>query len=240
MPNNIRNITLRKHSPRRKSFNLFKKVIELRKKEYSYTEIKKETGLAKSTIQNWLTYTGLTLTKRHLEIQKKKKLEKHSVATEAAKRTRLRQKELAIHQAVMIHKNDFNDPFFNYGLALFESEGHKSTDCRLSNSDYRLILAFIKFIEKYFHLDRNINMTFDLYIHETRRTDMRKIKSFWIKKLRIPTDSIRIYWKRNRVTRRKKNNDYVGQIMMRVCGEKILGSKLLALSDIILSKYQRI
>ena len=77
-------------SVRRKSAEIFKKVIELRKREYSYTEIKKETGVAKSTINNWLTLAGLTLTKEHLNIQAKKRVENHVVATEASKRTRAR------------------------------------------------------------------------------------------------------------------------------------------------------
>lgn len=114
----------------------------------------------------------------------------------------------------------------------------KSTDCKISNSDYRLILTFVNFIEKYFYLDRS-TMVFELYVHKTRKNDLNRIVNFWSKKIQIPTELIKIYWKRNKVVGRRANQDYVGQILVRVRGEKILGSKLLALSAIILSKYQR-
>ena len=138
------------------------------------------------------------------------------------------------------HKKFFGEPLFNYGLALFEAEGNKDTVCRFSNSDFRLIRTFVKFIEKYFSLVRDKNMTFHLFIHETRKKDLLRIKRFWSKKIQVPISKIRVYWKKNKVIGRRKNQDYVGQIIVIVQGESILGSKLLALSDIILRKYQRI
>ncbi len=229
-----------KGSVRRKSSEIFQKVIELRKKEYSYTEIVKETGVAKSTINNWLTLAGLTLTKEHMHIQAKKRLENHVVATEASKRTRARRREAEIQNFIMQNKKYFNDPFFNYGIALYESEGSKQTDCRFSNSDYRLIQTFIEFAERFFNLYRNKNMTFSLYIHETRKNDLDKILNFWAQKVRIEKNNIYIYWKRNIVVGRRENPDYTGQFSVRVMGEKVLGSKILAISDIILNKYRKI
>ena len=123
MPSNFSNpdtskLTRKKFS-RRKSFELYKQVIQLRRKEYSYSEIRDETGLAKSTINNWLTYAGLTLSKEHLDIQAKKRLENHTIATEASKRTRLRRKMADIQNFLNSYKQYFGDPLFNYGLALF-------------------------------------------------------------------------------------------------------------------------
>jgi len=210
-----------------------------RKSEHSYTEIRRETGLAKSTIQNWLTHAGLTLSKEHLEIQARKRVENYVIATAASKVTRKRRKDQEIQSCIQKVKKYFNDPFFNYGLAIFESEGCKSTECRFSNSDFRLIRTFVKFIEKYFPLDRNKNMSFDLYIHETRKADLGKIKGFWSEKIGIPISKMRVYWKKNEIVGRRDNPDYVGQMLVGVHGEKIFGSKLLALSDIILRKYQR-
>ena len=81
-------------SIRRKGKEVFQKVVELRKKGLSYTEIQKETGVAKSTINNWLTFAGLTLTKEHLEISRSKYLQNNVIATAASKITRLKQKEI--------------------------------------------------------------------------------------------------------------------------------------------------
>ncbi|KKR85823.1 MAG: hypothetical protein UU32_C0032G0002 [Candidatus Woesebacteria bacterium GW2011_GWB1_41_10] len=151
-----------------------------RKSEHSYTEIRRETGLAKSTIQNWLTHAGLTLSKEHLEIQARKRVENYVIATAASKVTRKRRKDQEIQSC-------------------------------------------IQKVKKYF----------------TRKADLGKIKGFWSEKIGIPISKMRVYWKKNEIVGRRDNPDYVGQMLVGVHGEKILGSKLLALSDIILRKYQR-
>jgi transcriptional regulator with XRE-family HTH domain len=223
-------------SVRRKSKETFQKVIKLRKRGLSYTEIKKETGIAKSTINNWLSFAGLTLSKEHLEIQNKKRVENHILGTIASKVTRVKRKTEDIDNFIQKHRSNLNDPLFNYCIALFEAEGSKSTDCKFSNSDYKLIKIFVLFSERYLQLDRIKNINYSLYIHETRRFDLEKILYFWANKLRVRKDKIRVYWKKNKVTHRKENQDYTGQMNLRIKGEKVLGSKLLAISDIILKK----
>lgn len=230
---------INKSSIRRKSKQVFQKVIELRKEGFSYGEIKKETGIAKSTINNWLTLAGLTLSKEHLKIQAKKRVENHKIATEASKITRLRKKEAEIQKTIGSCKKYFNDPFFNYGLALFEAEGSKETACRFSNSDFRLIEAFIMFMEKYFFLKRRENMTFRLYIHESRKKDLERIIIFWAQKLQIPKNQFRVSWKKNKLKTKRWNLNYVGQMSVTIKGEKVLGSKMMAISGIILKKYQK-
>lgn len=227
-------------SVRRKSAEIFRKVIELRKTGRSYSEIKRETNIAKSTINNWLTYAGLTLTKEHLQIQAKKRIENHTIATEASKRTRTKRKEADIQNFIMRNKGYFRDPLFNYGVALYESEGSKGTDCRFSNSDHRLIQTFIIFIEKFLQFNRNKNMSFSLYVHETRKNDLEKILNFWATKINVKKSKIHVYWKRNKVVGRRENPDYTGQFGVRVMGERILGRKILAISDIILKKYRKL
>lgn len=231
---------INKGSVRRKSKEIFAKVITLRKQGFSYTEIRKETDVAKSTINNWLTLAGLTLTKEHLQIQAKKRVENNVIATAASKITRAKRKDEDIQHTIEKQKSYFNDSFYNYGVALYESEGSKGTDCRFSNSDHRLVLVFIKFIEKYFTLTREKNMGFSVYIHDTRANDIEKIKGFWSHIIRIPKDKIKVYWKRNKIVGRRNNPEYLGQFSVRVMGEHVLGSKLLAISDIILKKYQRV
>lgn len=224
---------------RKKNHNKFIKVISLRRQGHSYSEIMKLIPVAKSTINNWITLVGLNLSQGHLQIQSKKRLENYKIGTIASRITRDKRKEVEIQHLIDLHKKHFNDPFYNFGIALYESEGSKGTECRFSNSDYRMVLVFVRFIETYFFLRREENMTFELFIHETRKNDLNKIKNFWINKVQIPKDKIKIYWKKNRVVRRRENPDYVGQVRVRVKGEKILGSKLSAISDIILRKYQR-
>jgi hypothetical protein len=98
----------------------------------------------------------------------------------------------------------------------------------------------LKFIEKYFSLRREENMVFEVYIHETRMGDVEKIKNFWTGKLKIPKNIMKIYWKKNKIVGRRENPDYVGQMLVRIRGESVLGSKIQAISNIILRKYQKL
>lgn len=217
----------------------FKLCVTLRKKGLSYSEIRKIVPVAKSTLQNWLVLAGLTLTQEHLQIQLQKRLEKRQAATAASRITRAKRADQEIHKFVQEYKKFLNDPFFIAGIMFYEAEGSKNS-CVLSNSDYRVIQMFVRFLEKYFSLDRTKNMRFRLYVHETRSNDLDKIKSFWSKKLGIPIDHFALSWKKNIVTHRRTNMDYVGQISVSMSGVPYLTRKLLFISSIILKKYCRV
>jgi len=230
---------INKGSVRRKSAEVFKRVIELRKREYSYTEIKKEPGVAKSTINNWLTLAGLTLTKEHLQIQAKKRVENHVIATEASKRTRARRKDQDIQAFIQKNKRFINDPLFIAGIMLYEAEGTKSGNNGFSNSDFRVILVYLRFLEKYFYLNRNTDLDFRIYIHEVRKNDLNRIVNFWAKKLLVNRNIFSISWKHNVVSKKQENLDYVGQMNVRVRGIKHFSGKIVTISSIMLSVFQR-
>ena len=231
---------LTRFSVRRKSKDIFQKVTTLRKQGHSYSEIIKETGVAKSTINSWINFAGLNLSPEHLQIQLKKRVENHVLGTEASKITRLKRKDEDIQRFIQTHKNHIDDPLFNFGIALYESEGSKGDNNCFSNSDFRLIQVFIKFTEKYFGVSRYNDMSFRLYIHELRKKDLNRILNFWSNKLNIQKDRIKISWKHNIVTQIRTNLNYVGQLSLHIMNVSHLTSKLLAISDIILHRYQKI
>lgn len=230
---------INKSSVRFKNRDKFRKCVELRKQGLSYGEIREIVPIAKSTLQNWLTFAGLTLTQEHLQIQLKKRLEKRQAATEASRITRIKKAEEEIHRFTQDFKKYLDDPFFVGGIMLYEAEGSKN-NCRFSNSDYRLIQMFVRFMERYFLLDRRENMYFRVYIHESRSSDLEKIKGFWSKKLNVPLNKFSLSWKKNIVAHRRTNVDYVGQLSVGVSGIRFLTRKLLFMSGIILKKYCRV
>lgn len=232
-------LVINKSSIRSRNIKKFRKCIELRKQGLSYSEIRELVPVAKSTLQNWLAFAGLTLTKEHLEIQLRKAVEKRAVATEASRLTRSRKKEEEIQKFILQHKKFLDNPFFICGITLYEAEGSKDK-VRFSNSDYRMLQVFINFLEKYFSLERDKNMKFRLYVHTTREEDLGKIKGFWSNKLAISFDDIPVSWKKNKVAYRRENPDYVGQMSVTVYGIPLFSRKLLAISDIILRKYCRV
>lgn len=224
-------------SVRRKSKEIFQKVVTLRKRGHSYSEIRKETGIAKSTINNWLTFAGLTLSKEHLEISRKKYIENNVIATQASKITRAKRKSEDINRFIQKYKVNLDDPLFVAGIMLYEAEGSKGGNNNFSNSDYRLILTFMRFLETYFNINRRDNMTYRLYIHEIRKDDLQRLINFWSKKLTIDPKKIKISWKHNIVTKKRENLNYVGQFGLHITGISHITSKLLTISDIILTRY---
>lgn len=218
----------------------FRQCVKLRKAGLSYSEIRKKIPVAKSTLQNWLTFAGLTQTHEHLEIQLRKRLEKRQAAIEASRITREKNADKEINNFSLKYKEFLDDPFFVAGIMLYEAEGSKGNHCVLSNSDFRIIQMFVRFLEKYFFLDRKKNMHFRVYIHEIRSSDLNKIKGFWSKKLDISVGCIALSWKRNIVTQRRTNVDYVGQLAVSVSGVSFFTRKLRYLSSIILMKYCRV
>lgn len=230
---------INKGSVRRKSKEVFSRVITLRKRGFSYSEIGRETGIAKSTINNWLTLAGLTLTKEHLLIQAKKRVENNVIATAASKITRAKRKDEDIQNFIFANKKYFTDPLFVAGIMLYEAEGSKGGNNGFSNSNYKLILAFIIFLEKYLQLNRNKDLSFRLYIHDSRNEDLSRLINFWSRKLSINPSIIKISWKHNIVTERRFNLDYVGQFSIHICGVKHITSKILAVSDIMLTVFQK-
>ncbi len=123
---------------------------------------------------------------------------------------------------------------------LYEAEGSKGESNGFSNSDFRLIKLFIKFLNKYIKIDDNdLNLAYRLYIHDSRKDDLQKILNFWSKKIFIKNSQIKISWKHNIVTKQRENKDYVGQFEVRVREITHFTSKILAISDIILTEYTR-
>lgn len=225
-------------SVRRKSKELFEKVIKLRKSGNSYGEIRKETGLAKSTINNWIVHAGLNLSEEHLQIQSLKRMENHLLGTIASKITRTKRKSEDINKFIQDIRKYLDDPFFVAGVMLYQAEGSKGYGNDFSNSNFKLIQVFIKFLKKYFLLNKD-NFRFRLYVHDLRKSDIDRILNFWIHKLSIKKEQIRISWKHNTVTKSRHNLNYVGQFEVRVLKYPYFTKKILAISDIILSRYLR-
>ena len=213
----------------------YEKSIALRKQGLSYGEILKIVPIAKSTLQNWLTLSGLTLTKEHLEIQLKKRVENKRIATESSKLTRDTRINKEVNYFVDSCRNYLSDPLFIAGIVAYESEGAKSS-CKFSNSDYRMIQLFVNFVKKYIFPLQKARFKYRIFIHESRLNDLDRIKNFWSNKLSIVKEEIKLTWKRNIVKHRKYNEDYVGQMLVTVSSKLIL-KKLQKLSDIIIGTY---
>lgn len=211
----------------------FKKCVKLRKQGLSYSEIRQIVPVAKSTLQNWISLAGLTLTKEHLEIQLRKRIENRRLGTEAARVTRENKLQEQINSFLGKYKHELLDTMLIGGCLLYEAEGNKHGGCRFSNSDHRLINYFIKFIEKYF--DRNLEngFVFRLYVHKNREKDLNRILNYWSYKISIPKESIYVSWKNN-IAKFRTNKDYFGQMSVMVRRSNSINRQIRVYCNIIL------
>lgn len=230
---------INKSSVRKKNREKFEKSIELRKLGLSYSEIRRVIPIAKSTLNNWLTLAGLTISKQHLEIQLRKRLENHQAATEASRITRRKKREENIKVFIKSNQKFLTQPLFITGVMLYKAEGSKNGSCSFSNSDHKLIRVFLKFLEKYLLLNIKGDIDYRLYIHQTRKEDLKRIIDFWSQNLEVPSHIIKITWKKNKIIKRRANSDYVGQMVVRTRKISYATRKLLAVSDIILEQDLR-
>ncbi len=226
-----------KGSVRSKNLSNYQLCLQLRKSGLSYSEIRRQVPVPKSTLHDWFKSAGLTLTQEHLDIQARKKLENWQMGVEAAKTTKIRRSQKHVDEFISKFKSVFNEPLFLAGVILYQAEGAKIGSFKFSNSDERLINLFLQFAEKYLESDRKDNIVFRLYIHETRKTDLESVTSYWAKSLKIPIESILISWKKNEVQTRRANKNYVGQILVSVNKRKLLVRKILTSSAIIMGQW---
>jgi hypothetical protein len=180
----------------------------------------------------------LTLSEEHLLIQSKKKRENWiNVGIEASRLTRKKRGNESVSQFVNNLLTKINDPLLLVGSIAYEAEGAKGSKCEFCNTDFRIIKVFLAFAKKYLIDDQKNLLNYRLYIHDSRKEDLKRILSYWATKLSIDINEIRISWKHNEVKKIRKNKDYNGLISVHISKGKYLSRKILAISDIIMKPY---
>jgi len=194
------------------------KAIILRKRGLSYSEILREVPVAKSTLSLWLRDIGLAK-KQQQRITNKRIL---SARKGAEKRRNQRieiTKEIKNSSRKDIKEINEKDLWL-IGISLHWAEGAKekngnSSGIIFSNSDLRMILIFIKWIESVFKIKRS-ELVYELYIHET--ANIKNAQNYWSKNISIPLNNIRTYLKKSKINTIRKNSDddYYGLIRVRI------------------------
>lgn len=210
--------------------------IKLRKEGKTYSEIcSLIPNLSKGTLAYWIKDIKLSKDQINLLVSKtKNKLEKARLAAAITNHNkRLQRDNLLYLQA----QNEFaffaKEPIFTLGLALYWAEGTKKNNtAEITNSDPELIIASIKWFERFLKIPRS-RMRFRLYTHEPFAK--LGLEDFWAKKLGIDLDKFQktIY----KLTRYnfKKNDEYKGCLRVRVGGVKVL-RKILYWQKMIVQK----
>lgn len=208
------------------------RAITLRKQGQTYSEILKAIPVAKSTLSIWLRSVGLAKKQKQILSDKKR-----DAALRGAQAKRF-QKEERIRQIKTIARAEIGKlterEKWLIGTALYWGEGSKEKDYHpgsglvFNNSDPVMTKFYINWLEDVCHIPRTrIQLT--LYVHDTKRADVEKIKVFWTSYLHFPKDSIAgVYFKKSRIrtVRRNTGSLYCGTMRVKVSGSSALNRKV--------------
>lgn len=159
------------------------KAIILRKQGKSYSQIKKDLKVSKSTLSMWLRNYPLSKQRiRELRDWNEQRIEKF-------RKTMRRKREKRLKEIYRIQKKLIpflnNREFFIAGLFLYWGEGSKSqpTGLAISNTDPSIIQFFIIWLTKSLKLLKN---KLRVQLHLYKDMDIEKEIQFWSKTLSIP------------------------------------------------------
>lgn len=203
----------------------------MRQRGRTYSEILAEIPVAKSTLSEWLKSVGLSKPQKQRITQKR--LAAAQRGADSRKNTRLHELEEHIVKG-RDHVGSLSPrELWLIGVSLYWAEGSKQRETDLSrgvtfgNSDVEMIKVFMQWL----HLMGISGSAyyFELYVHETRKTEIPVFKAWWARQLDLPVKRIdRVYLKKGNIkTNRKNTGDlYHGLIRIKVNASTVLNRKI--------------
>lgn len=192
--------------------DLKQKALILRKKGWSYNEIRQKIPVAKSTLSHWLK--NILLKKSYRDRLYTKKIHFLSFGSRSQKERRLREVNKIIDNA----KKEIKSPISNeaqrlFGAALYWAEGTKGGGLVFTNSDPHLILFMVKWFEKTFNIKPN---TLSAHLNIYGQQNDMILKKFWSDLCDIPVKNFGKSYIKPSNKGYKKNNLYYGTIKIYV------------------------
>ncbi len=169
-----------------------RKAIELRLKGFTYSEIRRELGLSKSTLSDWLI--NYPLTQEQLKkVKAKRGLQIEHYRESCAKRRRLIEEDVYNKQKKIwlpLTKREL----FLAGLFLYWGEGTKVLGAvNISNSDPRVIKFALYWFKKCLKIPAD---KIRVLVHLYHDMDIEKELDYWSKALELPrTNFVKPYIK---------------------------------------------
>lgn len=203
----------------------------LRKSGKTYSQILKEVKVAKSTLSIWLKDIGLSnAQKQNISL---KRLEAQKRGAKAVKLRRLNEVEelnkIGIKEIGKISKRDL----FLIGIAIYWAEGAKQKEgvnvsqcVDFSNSDPKMVLIFIKWLNKCCNLAEE-SLKFALRIHKSINLDVEKEIYWWKSYLGLNEKTlIKLTYKKDNFGTRRHIMNYHGQFSIKVCKSTKLNRRI--------------
>lgn len=163
------------------------KALALRKREMSYSQIKKILGVSKSTLSDWLW--KFPLPEKKIKELQRQGWKKGEASRERFRNTMRRKRKKRLEEIYNAQKKQIlplnNRELFIAGLVLYWGEGTKCRTDRLSisNTDPAVIKFFIHWLNKSLSVPKkNIRVELHLY----KDMDINEEIQYWSKILKIP------------------------------------------------------
>ncbi|OHA12498.1 MAG: hypothetical protein A3J10_01695 [Candidatus Sungbacteria bacterium RIFCSPLOWO2_02_FULL_54_10] len=206
-------------------------IIALRRRGFSYAEIKKQFPVSKSTLSAWLKDTKIPETRR-------RELRRRSIRglLKEAERKNLRRiaETSIVHSSAMQNiKAISQKELWLMGIVLYwacgleESERRTGLGVRFSNSDPFIIKLFLEWLLQVGNT-RKREITFDLYLHESKRDAHDEIVSYWAKATGFPRAYFsHVYFQKNKLKRKRTlAKVHYGLMRVRVKASSLLSRQI--------------
>ena len=158
--------------------------ITLRKQGKTYTEILRVIPVAKSTLGLWLKEAKLS------KAENQKFTESKRLASlrggQAKKKQRIEKQNKIFSEEKSKIKTLSEYEFFLMGVCLYWAEGTKEKEYRpgsgvaFSNMDPKMIILFLKWLDKICKIDKNM-IGFEIMVHESHRERLAEVRKYWSK-----------------------------------------------------------
>lgn len=199
------------------------KVLALRKKGFSYSQIKEKVTVSKSTLSNWLKDMPLS-TKRMSELR-----DNSPKRIESFRQTMRKKREKILLQRIFEEKKKVGKiskrDLYIIGLALYWAEGTKTWDSKIevTNSDPMLLQVFLRWLKA----EKADIGRARIKLHLYEGMNIKKEMSFWSNSLEISLEQF--YQPIIKETRRRFHRGSHGHgTCQLIYGDRVLNDRIYA------------
>jgi hypothetical protein len=207
--------------------------IKLRKLGLSYSEIRKQIPVAKSTLSTLLK--NIKLSKKAKKIIESRTVGAQKLGAEAKHNQRVKKEEKIRKSAFSQIANITNKELFLMGIMLYWAEGTKSRGSNISqsvdfsNSDSKMLKFFMNWLEVCLKIPKDM-IAPRIYIHESKKDKANEVLEYWSKQIVFPKEKFSrtcftktVYPRKNK---RKDTTQYYGQLRIRIKKSTDLNRKI--------------
>jgi transposase-like protein len=192
-----------------------------REKELSYTELKRQLGVPKSTLSYWLK--DMPISNERIRDLKKIGYKNGEAGREKYRNTMRLKREAEDNRVYKFYfeklENVSKDTLFVAGLMLYLGEGDKKNNTRivLANTDFDIIQFFIKWLIQFMDVERS-EIKVQLHLYEDM--DIEKVTKIWQDRLGL---SKKQYYKSSIRKLKESSFSYSDSVRHGTCSIYVLG-----------------